>query len=347
MNRSLLEFAALVAIAVFASACAPGKIASGCRSDHEPDNRDFGGVAAIKTVPHGQSEASSHPHGDSAPDRGSKVRPQPKRPWAQNTGPSDRGALVAAESLMITTDGAAYENIDIRGDIWIDANDVTIRNFRINAAGESYGINVLDGHRGVVLEDGEIYGMSSAGILGLGYVGRRLHIHDSSGDALKAQGTATGPTVIEYSFIEKLGSGDERARGRQPDPGRLEHHLSVQQHLSPEPGNAKLSRRSLQVELCVHAAARHFELRHRAQLVERGKLHDLLPSREASPCATTFSDAKMADFWRARRTIGSSVGLATNGPEMCGKIQVSRSRSTRRGCDPMFGAPRACICNQM
>ncbi len=61
MNRSSLEFAALVAIAVFASACAPGKIASGCRSDHEPDNRDFGGVAAVKTVPHGQSEASSHP----------------------------------------------------------------------------------------------------------------------------------------------------------------------------------------------------------------------------------------------------------------------------------------------
>ncbi len=220
MNRSLLEFAALVAIAVFASACAPGKIASGCRSDHEPDNRDFGGVAAVKTVPHGQSEASSHPHGDSAPDRGSKVRPQPKRPWAQNTGPSDRGALVAAESLMITTDGAAYENIDIRGDIWIDANDVTIRNFRINAAGESYGINVLDGHRGVVLEDGEIYGMSSAGILGLGYVGRRLHIHDSRGDALKAQGTATGPTVIEYSFIEKLGSGDEaHADGNQTRGG--------------------------------------------------------------------------------------------------------------------------------
>ena len=63
MNRSLLEFAALVAIAVFASACAPGKIASGCRSDHEPDNRDFGGVAAVKTVPHGPSEASSHARG--------------------------------------------------------------------------------------------------------------------------------------------------------------------------------------------------------------------------------------------------------------------------------------------
>ena len=44
---------------------------------------------------------------------------------------------------MITTDGAVYENLDVTGDIWIDADNVTIRNFRIDADGEYYGIKVL------------------------------------------------------------------------------------------------------------------------------------------------------------------------------------------------------------
>jgi len=122
---------------------------------------------------------------------------------------------------MITTDGAFYENIDVKGDVWIDANDVTIRNFRIDASGEYYGMKVLDGHRGILLEDGEIHGSDSAGILGVGYTARRLYIHDSSGDGMKAQGEATGPTIVEYSFIEKLGTGDEaHADGNQTRGGR-------------------------------------------------------------------------------------------------------------------------------
>jgi hypothetical protein len=97
---------------------------------------------------------------------------------------------------------------------------VTIRNFRIDASGQRYGINVLDGHRGVVLEDGEIYGMSSAAILGVGFTARRLHVHDSSGDGIKAQGSAAGPTLVEYCFIEKLGSGAEaHADGNQTRGG--------------------------------------------------------------------------------------------------------------------------------
>jgi hypothetical protein len=133
----------------------------------------------------------------------------PDRPWAHNTGPSNRGALVPRGGMTITTNGAVYENIDVTGDIWIDADNVTIRNFRVNASGKIYGINVLDGHKGVLLEDGEIYNMSSAAILGTGFTARRLHIHDSSGDAIKAQGSSTGPTLVEYCFIEKLGSGAE------------------------------------------------------------------------------------------------------------------------------------------
>jgi hypothetical protein len=156
------------------------------------------------------------------PARAARVRAEkdPKRPSAHNTGPYNRKALVPSEALMITTNGAVHENIDVKGDIWIDADNVTIRNFRVNAAGEYYGIKVLDGHRGVLLEDGEIHGMTSAGVLGVGYTARRLYIHDSSGDGLKAEGDATGPTVVEYCFIEKLGSGEEaHADGNQTRGG--------------------------------------------------------------------------------------------------------------------------------
>ena len=127
------------------------------------------------------------------------------RPWEhKNTGPSNPGALSPSGSLMITTDGAVYENLDVNGDIYIDADNVTIRNFRIRAGGASYGMKVFDGHSGVVIEDGEITGFGSAGILGVGYTASRLHVHTSGGDAFKIQGVG-GPTVLQTSFVEKFG----------------------------------------------------------------------------------------------------------------------------------------------
>jgi len=127
----------------------------------------------------------------------------PKRPWSHNTGPTDTAALRPSSSFKITTDGAVFEDLDVAGMITIDANDVVIRNFRINATGALYGIRVLDGHSGILLEDGELFGMDSAGILGVGFEARHLHIHSSNSDGLKVQGTG-GPTLVEHSFIEKL-----------------------------------------------------------------------------------------------------------------------------------------------
>jgi hypothetical protein len=114
--------------------------------------------------------------------------------------------------MTITTDGAVVENLDISGTVTIDADNVTLRNFRIHDAG--YGIQIMNGHSGVVIEDGEIYDIST-GIMGVGYTGRRLHIHDAQNDATKAQGTG-GPTLVEYSFFEKLGMKvDAHADGNQ------------------------------------------------------------------------------------------------------------------------------------
>ena len=220
MRPHLPELAALIVIAVFGSACVAGKMGSGCSSDHERSDKSVGEVATVQSARQDQRGHSSP--APTTSERGPDARSgeKPKRPGAENTGPRNPAALVRSGALMITKDGAIHENIDVTGDIWIDADNVTIRNFRINAAGEYYGIKVLDGHRGILLEDGEVFGMMSAGILGLGYTARRLHVHDSSGDGLKAEGEATGPTVIEYSFIEKLGTGDDaHADGNQTRGG--------------------------------------------------------------------------------------------------------------------------------
>jgi hypothetical protein len=125
--------------------------------------------------------------------------------------------LIPTGSLTITTDGAVVENLDLSGMLTIDADDVTIRNFRIKGTSH-YGIRVADGHSGILLEDGEISGANSAAILGVGFTARRLHVHDIISDGLKIQG-AGGPTVIEYSFIERVGAPGAHADANQSRGG--------------------------------------------------------------------------------------------------------------------------------
>ena len=129
----------------------------------------------------------------------------PARPWAQNTGPSNVGALTRRGAMTLSSPGV-YENLDITGDIYITSSNVTVRNFRVNASGIQRGVWIEPGLKNIVLEDGEIYGMTSIGIYGMGYTARRLHIHDSGGDALRPEGNpGAGPTLVEYCFIERMG----------------------------------------------------------------------------------------------------------------------------------------------
>ena len=234
MEPRLLKSAALIVVAVLAGACVPGKLGTGCSRPDPPnggpepaplspdptDDKQSPDPTDDKQSPDPtdgkQKEPSSDPLTNSTPLTGAEA--QPKRPWAHNTGPSDPEALRSSGSVRITTDGAAYENLDVTGTIEIDADDVTIRNFRIEATSH-YGIRIVDGHHGIVLEDGEIFGMNGAAILGVGFSARRLHIHDSNSDGLKVQGTG-GPTVVEACFIEKLGRSEKaHADGNQTRGG--------------------------------------------------------------------------------------------------------------------------------
>jgi hypothetical protein len=129
------------------------------------------------------------------------------RPWSHNTGPTNRSALSSMGSTKITTNGAVLEDFDMRGRLTIEADNVTVRNFVIDAGGGTYGIWVKPGVSGFVAEDGEVRDADSAMVYAQGQItARRLHIHDGASDGFKLEGSGS---LVEYSFIERLGSRPE------------------------------------------------------------------------------------------------------------------------------------------
>ena len=189
----MLRSAAIIAVAALALACKPAKIGAG-GSETEPPKHDL-------RAPSTPDRAGGKPANEI------KAVHKEAKPNASNTGPSNPGNLVPWPygSTYLNTPGAVYENFTLNGCIEIDANNVTLRNFVINCGG-NYGIKQYNGHQGNLFEDGEITGnFESAGILGLGFTARRLYIHHARGDAIKAQGSTPGQTLVEASFIHCMG----------------------------------------------------------------------------------------------------------------------------------------------
>jgi hypothetical protein len=123
------------------------------------------------------------------------------KPDSTNTGPTTPVAqLRVLSSLDITQDGQVVEGVYVKGPVKIQANNVTLRNFKVETS-ELYGVRMTYNNTGIVLEDGEISGMNSAAILGSGFTARRLHIHNSASDGIKPYSDA----IIEDSWIHSLG----------------------------------------------------------------------------------------------------------------------------------------------
>jgi hypothetical protein len=130
------------------------------------------------------------------------------KPGAHNTGPTDRTNMTVktlTKVWNITQNGAVFENIHIKGaGVNIAADNVVFRNFIIDGGEDYFGIRVMNGHKGILLENGEIFNLNVACLKGVGYTARRLHLHDVAGDHTKPEGNG-GPTLIEYCFMEKAG----------------------------------------------------------------------------------------------------------------------------------------------
>jgi hypothetical protein len=142
------------------------------------------------------------------------------KPTAVNTGYS--GTLMNYNGdNHITVAGTVLENFSFSETIYIEANDVVIRNFKMDATGEIYGFVIDSGCSGVLLVSGEISNMSSAAILGTGFTAQKLNIHDSGGDGIKPHGLNGYPVLVEACFIHHLGWADDaHADGCQIQGGR-------------------------------------------------------------------------------------------------------------------------------
>lgn len=119
-------------------------------------------------TPSAKSSSASKPapktSASSAPSPLSKA---PTGPWpnAGNTGVKPGTQLVPKKGeINVNQNGAVIENIDLVGDIRVEANNVTIRNVRITAPQggdiDQWGILQWVGYSGLTVEDSEIIGNS-------------------------------------------------------------------------------------------------------------------------------------------------------------------------------------------
>jgi hypothetical protein len=123
-------------------------------------------------------------------------------PDAGSTGLRDPSLLKPSGSVTVTTNGAVIENLDIKGQISINADNVTIRNVRVTSNGEKYLITIASGRSGIVIEDVELNGrrITTIGVIGSGYTARRVNMY-AVGDGFRAGSN----TLIEDSWVHDLG----------------------------------------------------------------------------------------------------------------------------------------------
>jgi hypothetical protein len=172
---------------------------------------DAGGPDSSSAQDGGTNDAGSPPDAGSSAECGDGTRPGP-----DNTGPTDESALTPMGGTTITTEGAVYEDVLFEGGVTIEADDVVLRNFRIEAGGAWYGVKATNGNTGIVLESGEITGARSSGVFGGGFTARCLNVHEHGGDGFKT----TRDVLVESSWIHHLGTNDgAHADGNQTRGG--------------------------------------------------------------------------------------------------------------------------------
>ncbi|WP_345600139.1 hypothetical protein, partial [Thermocatellispora tengchongensis] len=131
---------------------------------------------------------------------------QPEQPpggWpnAGNTGVPDGVELEKSGSITVKEDGAVIDGMDVHGEINVDADNVTIRNTRVNGQPGHWGIIQREGRTGLVVENTEVFGngeeRTQFGILNNGKMitVRAVDIHTIS------NGIQTDQGLIEHSYF--------------------------------------------------------------------------------------------------------------------------------------------------
>ncbi|MEO3807844.1 DUF4082 domain-containing protein [Sphaerisporangium sp. B11E5] len=131
-------------------------------------------------------------------------------PGAADTGVPAGVTLKESKSITVTKDGTVIDGMEVRGEINVDADNVTIKNTRVAASPGQWGIIQRQGRSGLVVQDSEVFGngkeQTQFGIINQGgdLTVRRADIHTISNGILTEQG------LIEDSYLHdpKYFSGD-------------------------------------------------------------------------------------------------------------------------------------------
>jgi hypothetical protein len=127
--------------------------------------------------------------------------PTTSRPGAKNTGVPAGVQLKASGALTITKNGTVIDGLHIKGNVKVNADNVTIRNSIIDSTA-LYPVQIDSANKGLLIEDTEIdgNGKASVAILKGNYTLRRLNIHDVK-DGPRIEGDNV---LIENSWIHTL-----------------------------------------------------------------------------------------------------------------------------------------------
>ncbi len=128
------------------------------------------------------------------------------KPDSTNTGVPAGTSLTASGSLNITTNGTVVDAKDVTGDIYINANNVTIKNSKVHSSGGSsaMGIRIADGKTGTQILNSEIYTTNGGyeGILGGDLVACGNYIHGWENGM-----TIGGNSTVQANYFDKLAGG--------------------------------------------------------------------------------------------------------------------------------------------
>ncbi|WP_432570280.1 right-handed parallel beta-helix repeat-containing protein [Kineococcus sp. SYSU DK005] len=143
----------------------------------------------------------------SRPARSVRVQATDGRPGAFTTGlRGARAQRVLTGDQVITRDGTVLDGVQVDGCVVVKADDVVIRNSKVNCRrqGRQVAVQVADGARNLLVEDTEIDATGADVGVGWGnYTLRRVNVHGS------ADGARWGSNVlIEDSWIHDMSRQD-------------------------------------------------------------------------------------------------------------------------------------------
>ena len=157
------------------------------------------------------------PEPDPEPDPGGGDWYGYTKPSANNTGNTTSLAQLRTvpsgtidQSWLNANNGGSnvISKVRFNGRINVEADNITIRDFYLDANGADYGVYnyVFTGNpsQNLVLEDGVITNVKSSGVVVSNTLMRRIEIKESAGDAIKPFSNVT----VEGSWYHHLGTGD-------------------------------------------------------------------------------------------------------------------------------------------